>query len=190
MSETAWAMSGATPTEEQVLVVIVRGGLFGLERVVGLLRRRAPRIETLNVTSGERDGALRVTLHLRCPHAVAAQVAAHLRKLTDVDWAATFAASSGEAALVREFALIRVACTPATRRDVVDAAQLFGAHAVDANGDSITLEITGTPDTVEQLLNILRPNGVIEVARTGRVAIPRGVRPTDAQREEDAPVDA
>jgi acetolactate synthase-1/3 small subunit len=174
------------PTEEQVILAIVRGGLFGLERIVGLLRRRAPTIETLNVTSGERDGESRVTLHLRCSHAAATQVAAHLRKLVDVDWAATFAAASGPAALVREYALIRVACTPVTRRDVVDVAQLFGAHAVDASGDSITLEITGAPDTVEQLLSMLRPSGVIEVARTGRVAIPRDARPTEGRQGEGA----
>lgn len=172
--------------EEQVIVVITRGGLFGLERVVGLLRRRAPRIETLNVTSGESDGESRVTLHLRCPHAVAAQVAEHLRKLVDVEWAATVSAASGAAALVREFALIRVACTPATRREVVDVAQLFGAHAVDANAEELTLEITGAPDTVEQLLTLLRPNGVIEVARTGRVAISRRARAPEAPQEEGA----
>ncbi|HEX9038675.1 MAG TPA: acetolactate synthase small subunit [Ktedonobacterales bacterium] len=188
MTRAIWSReSPHAGSDEQVVVALVRGGCFGLERVIGLLRRRAPTVETLNVTSGEESDESRVTISLRCGHEAAEQVAEHIRKLVDVSWAAAFPAAGGdEAALLREFALIRVACTSTTRREVVDAAQLFGARAVDVTDDSITLEISGAPETVEQLLRMLRPSGIVEVARTGRVAMPRGAGMDDGLWREEA----
>lgn len=192
MSKSAWSMAAATATQdEQVIVATVRGGCGGLERVIGLLRRRAPHIATLNVTSDESGEESRVTIHLRSGRDVAEQIAEHIRKLVDVSWTETFSATSGnDAVLLREFALIRVACTPATRRDLVDVAQLFGAHAVDVSENAITLEVSGSPETVEQLLRMLRPIGVYEVARTGRVAMSRGAEPDEAEWEENTPSEA
>lgn len=190
MSKVAWAIGGAPPADdEQVIVALVRGGCGGLERVIGLLRRRAPDIGTLSVTSGERSDESRITVHLRCGPEVAAQIAEHIRKLVDVSWAATFSAmgDGGGAALVREYALIRAACTPETRRDLVDVAQLFGARAVDVTESAITLEVSGSPEAVERLLRMLRPIGVYEVVRTGRVAISRGIEPDEAEWEEGQP---
>jgi len=191
MSKAAWAIASAPETcDEQVIVTLVGGGCGGLERVIGLLRRRAPHITTLNVTSGERDDESRVTIHLRCGREEAMRVAAHIRKLVDVSWATTFPATSGgDVALIREFALIRAACAPATRRDLVDTAHLFGARAVDVTESTITLEVSGSPETIEQLLRMLRPIGVYEVVRTGRMAMPRAAEPGEAEREEGAPAE-
>lgn len=188
MSKATRAMTNVSTThDEQVIVVLVRGGCGGLERVIGLLRRRASRIATLNVTSGESDDESRVTIHLRCGRETAEQIAEHIRKLMDVSWTATFSVmGSSDAVLLREFALIRAACTPATRRDLVDVAQLFGARAVDVTENTITLEVSGSPESVEQLLRMLRPIGVYEVARTGRMAMSRGVEPDEAEWKEDA----
>ncbi len=192
MRNATWSMTSAPSTQdEQVIVALVRGGCGGLERVIGLLRRRAPHIETLNVTSDQNGDESRITIHLHCGRDAAAQLAEHIRKLVDVNWTETFSATSGnDTVLLREFALIRVACTPTTRRDLVDVAQLFGAHAVDVSENAITLEVSGSPETVEQLLRMLRPIGVYEVARTGRVAMTRGPEPDETEWKEVSPAEA
>jgi acetolactate synthase-1/3 small subunit len=74
-------------------------------------------------------------------------------------------------------ALVKVAATELTRSSVVQLAEVFRARIVDVSPDSLVIEITGTEDKVDGLVDVLRPYGVMELVRTGRIAIARGARP-------------
>jgi acetolactate synthase-1/3 small subunit len=78
------------------------------------------------------------------------------------------------AAVVRDLAMIKVSATAQTRSQIMQLADVFRARVVDVAPDSLVIEITGTEDKVDGLLEMLRPYGVLEMARTGRVAMVRG----------------
>jgi acetolactate synthase-1/3 small subunit len=99
-------------------------------------------------------------------------VTEQLRKLVDVASATCFPATEANgAAVVREFALIRMRSAPENRREIVDVARLFGARIVDVREGSITIEASGVSSAIENILAMLRPLGVEEVARSGGMAL-------------------
>ena len=85
--------------------------------------------------------------------------------------------------------MIKVACTPESRADIMQLVQVFRARVVDVAADSLIVETTGTEDKVDGLLQVLRPFGVLEMVRTGRVAMRRGssVASLDAPRPSRQP---
>jgi acetolactate synthase-1/3 small subunit len=86
-------------------------------------------------------------------------------KITDV---------TGDALVARELALVRVKATAATRAEIVGIVNIFRGSIVDVGINSIILEITGDEDKIDSLLNLLRPYGIREMARAGRIAMARG----------------
>lgn len=181
------AATGAPGADEQhVLALVVSDRTGAIERLLGVLRRRAPGFTTVSVAATDEPGAVSVTVNLTSSRAVAEHAVEHLRKLVDVRWAAAMPASSTDGeVLLSELALIRVACDAQTRREVIDLAHLFAARPVDVTDTSITLEVSGSHDTIENLLRLLRPLGIRELARTGRVAMRRGDRQLDAGKEAE-----
>lgn len=164
----------AVSDEQHALVLHVKRHNFPMERVLGVLRRRAPNVATLSVASTEDPDVARVTIVLHGSQALAEHAAAHLRKVVDVASAvATPVTAEGERVLLRELALVRIACTAQTRREVVDIAQLFGACVVDVGHEALTLEVCGTAETIDNVLRLLATHGIRELTRTGRVAIHR-----------------
>ena len=108
--------SGDSPKaeEQHVLALLVSDQAGAIERVLGVLRRRAPGFSTVSVAATEEPGVMGVTIGLTSTRAVAEHTVAHLRKLVDVRWAAAMPTSSTDGeVLLRELALIRV---PVTRR--------------------------------------------------------------------------
>ena len=85
---------------------------------------------------------------------------------------------SGEAAVFRELALLKVHAPSANRAEIKQLADIFRARIIDVYPESMVLEITGTEDKVDSLINMLRPFGIKELARTGRVAMVRGAGST------------
>jgi acetolactate synthase-1/3 small subunit len=77
-------------------------------------------------------------------------------------------------AVFRDLALVKVKATPAQRSEVANLASIFRANIVDVAPDSVIVEITGTEDKVESLVELLRPLGIVEMVRTGQVAMTRG----------------
>ncbi len=159
---------------DQHLVLLLWDRPGAMERVMALLRRRATSVAALSFAPSEEPELLRVTIALSGARAGIDHVVHQLRKLEDVRSAAAVSAASGErGTVVRELALVRVACDTASRREVVDLAHLFGARAVDVTDSSLTLEISGDEDTIENLLRLLRPIGIREIARSGKVLLHR-----------------
>jgi acetolactate synthase-1/3 small subunit len=83
---------------------------------------------------------------------------------------------TGAPAVFRDLAMIKVSATQACRPEIMHLVNVFRARVIDLSPDTITIEITGTEDKIDGLLEVLRPYGVLEMARTGRVAMARGAR--------------
>ena len=144
-----------------------------LNRVASLFRRRGYNIESLTVGRTERPGVSRMTVVVMSDDAGAVRIEANLYKLVHVISVADITSSP---AVYRDLAIIKVAATQACRPELVHLVEVFRARIVDVAPDSLTIEITGGEDKIDGLLEVLRPYGVLEMARTGRVAMARGTR--------------
>ena len=153
------------------LVVHVEDRPGVLNRVASLFRRRAFNIESLTVGRTEKPGVSRMTIVVATDESGAARLEANLYKLVDVLRVenVTHALS-----VFRDLAIIKVATTPDTRAEIMQLAHVFRARVVDVAADSLVLETTGAEDKIDGLVEVLRHYGILEMARTGRVAMTRG----------------
>ena len=156
------------------LIALVEDKPGVLNRVASLFRRRNFNIASLNVSRTEKPEVSRMTIVLdqddpTAPHA--SRVEANLYKLVNV---IDVQDVTNQPAVLRDLALIKVKATPSQRSEVANLASIFRAKIVDVAPDSVIVEITGTEDKVESLLELLRPLGILEMVRTGQVAMTRG----------------
>ena len=142
-----------------------------LNRVASLFRRRAFNIESLTVGHTEQPDVSRMTIVVDAPESSRARIEANLYKLIEVDRIESIAIGN---AVYRDLALIKVAASQAARSEVMQLVHVFRARVVDVAPESLVVEITGTEDKIDGLIDVLRPYGVIEMVRTGRVAMTRG----------------
>jgi acetolactate synthase-1/3 small subunit len=147
-----------------------------LNRVTSLLRRRNYNIVSLTVGRTERPGVSRMTIVLEADDDGARRIEANLYKLVNV----LFVENATEAAsMVRELALIKVRADASNRNEVMRLCDVFRARVVDLGPEALVAEITGTGDKIDGLVDVLRPFGVLEMVRTGRVAMVRSAEGTD-----------
>ncbi|HZR32578.1 MAG TPA: acetolactate synthase small subunit [Terriglobales bacterium] len=162
-----------------------------LARVASLFRRRAFNIDSLTVGRTEKPGVSRMTIVVDTDEHGALRLEAHLYKLINVLLIEDVTATP---AVYRELAMIRVTADHAQRSHIMELVRVFRAKVVDVSPDSLGIEITGTEDKIDGLLEVLRPFGILEMTRTGRVAIRRGAKSAAAAAagaetgEEDEPV--
>lgn len=142
-----------------------------LARVAGLFRRRNFNIESLAVGHSETPNISRMTISVDGNDAIVEQVIKQLYKLINVTKVLDI---TNEQSVIREMALIKVHATPSTRGEILQFSEVFGAKVVDLSLDSVMLEITGTEEEIERFYRLLRPFGIKEMLRTGRVAMLRG----------------
>ena len=142
-----------------------------LNRVASLFRRRGFNIHSLAVGHSEVRGVSRMTAVVETDPDGARRVQAHLYKLVNVLRVEDITA---RAAVSRELALIKVNADHQTRPSIVQLAQIFTARIVDVAPESLVLEMCASEARIDRLLDVLRPYGVIEMARTGRIAMERG----------------
>ena len=152
-------------------VVYVENKPGVLTRVASLFRRRAFNIDSLTVGRTEKPEVSRMTITAEADHDQARRIEANLYKLVNVLLVENI---TSEPAIVRDLAMIKVAATHEARSHVLELAGVFRARVVDVATDSLTMEITGGEDKIERLLEVLRPYGVLEMVRTGIVAMRRG----------------
>lgn len=144
-----------------------------LNRVASLFRRRGYNIESLTVGHTERPGVSRMTIVAGIREGAAPRVEANLYKLVnvlsveDVTLVATTA---------RTLALIKVEAHEENRHRLMEIVRVFRARVVDLAPQSLTIEITGTEDKVQALVDVLRPFGILEMVQTGQVVMSRGVK--------------
>lgn len=143
-----------------------------LNRVASLFRRRGFNIDSLSVGHSETPGVSRMTAVARTDEGGALRIRAHLYKVVHVIRVEDITHRSS---IMRELALIKVNADHGNRASLMQLAQVFDARVVDVATDSLVLEVTATASRIDALLEVLRPYGVIEMARTGRIAMTRGV---------------
>ena len=142
-----------------------------LTRVTSLVRRRGFNIESLTVGGTDRRGISRMTIVMDVDDAAVARIEAHLYKLVNVISVENITPLPS---VFRDLAMIKVAATEASRGAIMQLVDVFRARVVDVSPESLIIEITGTEDKIDGLVEMLKPYGVLEMARTGRVAMSRG----------------
>jgi acetolactate synthase-1/3 small subunit len=152
-------------------VVLVENLPGVLTRVSSLIRRRGFNIESLTVGHTESDGVSRMTIVIDTDDLGARRVEANLYKLLNVLRVDNITAQNS---VSRDLALIKVAASAETRTQILQLAEVFRARVVDVSQSSVMLEVTGPEAKVDSFLDMLRPYSVLEMARTGRIAMVRG----------------
>jgi acetolactate synthase-1/3 small subunit len=142
-----------------------------LNRIASLFRRRAFNIESLTVGQSETKDYSRMTVVVDTARVPARLVEESLRKLVPV---AEVTDVTDRPTVDRDLALIRVRCAPPDRAEVAQLAEIFRGRIVDVAPDSVIVEISGDEDKVTGLVELLRPRGLLEMVRTGKVAMLRG----------------
>jgi acetolactate synthase I/III small subunit len=150
-----------------------------LNRVTSLLRRRNYNIVSLTVGRTERPGVSRMTVVLEADEDAARRIEANLYKLVNVLFVED---TTSAATMSRELALIKVRADPTNRGEVMRLCEVFRARVVDVGPEALVAEITGGGDKIDGLIDVLRPLGIIEMVRTGVVAMVRSAEATDADR--------
>ncbi len=152
-------------------VVYVENKPGVLNRVASLFRRRAFNIESLTVGHTEQPGVSRMTITVEADTFAAQRIEAYLYKLVNVLHVQNVTALP---AIFRDLAMIKVAADEHSRTHLMQLVTVFRARVVDVAPESMVIEITGTEDKIDGLLEVLRPYGVLEMVRTGRVGMSRG----------------
>ena len=150
--------------------VLVENKFGVLTRVAGLFSGRGYNIDTLNVAPTQDPNTSRMTVVTRGDDATLEQIVKQLNKLVDVLKVHDF--REGEY-VDRELVLVKVAVDSKTRSEVMQVTDIFRAKIVDVQPQSLTIEVTGTEDKVEKFIDLMKAFGVLDLTRTGKVALPR-----------------
>lgn len=162
------------PTKHTLVALVAdRPGV--LNRVASLFRRRGFNIESIAVGHTEQEGVSRMTIVVNGDTATVEQVRKQLDKVIEVIKVSDITQDS---MVDRELALIKVKTTTATRSEIIQIVDIFRANIVDVAADSLIVEVTGDEDKITSLFNLLRDFGIKEIARTGRLAMTRGIAST------------
>ncbi len=158
----------------KVISALVENKPGVLHSVANLFRRRNFNIESITVGPTQQKEIARMTITVNEDERTIDQVVKQLRKLIDVLKVEELEQGNF---VMREMALIKIK-VPNTkeRSDIISCVDVFRGRVIDVSPDSLTVEITGTPDKIDALLNLMRPYGIIELARTGITALARGAK--------------
>jgi acetolactate synthase I/III small subunit len=155
------------------LSVLVENKPGVLTRVAGLFARRGFNIESLAVGPTEHPGISRITILVSVEGTALEQMTKQLNKLINV---LKIVELEQTQAVQRELLLVKVRADESTRRDVLQIAELFKAKIADVGPEALTVELTGRPDKLDALLQMLEPYGIREMVQSGMVALGRGPR--------------
>jgi acetolactate synthase-1/3 small subunit len=161
------------PIERHTISVLVENEPGVLARVIGLFSGRGYNIESLTVAEVEAQRARsRINLVTTGSPMIIEQIKAQLDRLVPVHKVSDLTAEGPH--LERELALIKVVGTSEKRVESLRIADIFRARVVDSTNESFVFEITGKPDKVNAFVSLMMPLGLVEVSRTGVVALSRG----------------
>ena len=160
--------------ENHIISAIVENKPGVLYTIANLFRRKGFNIESFSAGPTEQGDLTRITITVNGDERTVEQVVKQLNKLIDVIRVGRL----DPAGIVsRELALLKVrALDTKSRSDVINYADIFRARVVDVSSESLTMEITGTSDKIDAFLDLMKPFGVKEIARTGITALSRGTK--------------
>jgi acetolactate synthase-1/3 small subunit len=156
---------------KQTISVLVENRAGVLNRITGLFARRAFNIESLAVGVTDDKSISRITIIVDSGNSVVEQVEKQLNKLIEVIKVRTF---EDKDLIGRELIIIKVSANAKTRQDISNLCQIMGARIDDISAATMTLELSDTPDRVDLFESLLRPFSILEVARTGVIAVQKG----------------
>jgi acetolactate synthase-1/3 small subunit len=167
------AATGAQTIQSHTLAVIVDNEPGVLARVIGLFSGRGYNIDSLTVSETEHQKHLsRITIVTRGTPMVIEQIKNQLGRLVPIHRVVDMTLAGPS--IQRELAMVKVAGTGEPRVEALRLADAFRARVIDAGTTSFIFEITGASDKIEQFIALMLPLGLVEVSRTGVVAIARG----------------
>ena len=152
------------------LSVLVEDKPGALMRISSMFARRGYNIESLAVGPTERQNVSRIVLRVDCSQHSLEQIEKQMHKLVNV--LRVNELESGQA-VERELALITVTAAPAKRAELLSLAEVFGVRVADVGPDALVFEVVGAPEELEAFAELLRPHGIKELARTGRIGLAR-----------------
>src|SRR5688572_18602114 len=175
--------NGMGEPRKHTIAILVENKFGVLSRVAGLFSARGYNIESLSVGETLDPNVSRMTIVVRGDEFVIEQVMKQLHKLIDVIKVSDL---TDDNHVERELVLIRVNAEPQHREEILRTADIFRARVVDVTQATFVLEVTGDEGKIEALIELLKPMGIQEVVRTGKVAIARG--PKTKSRKAAEPV--
>lgn len=159
-------------TNQHIISILVQNRPGVLTRISGLFSRRGYNIDSLSVCATEDDNFSRMTVSVCGNDRIVSQIIAQLEKQVDVMRVADF---SSTRAVFRELLILKIFCTAKQRSEIVDICTIFKAKTIDISADdTMIVELTGEGSKLDALIEILRPYGILEMARTGGAALERG----------------
>jgi acetolactate synthase-1/3 small subunit len=174
--------NGEHGARKHTIAVLVENRFGVLSRVAGLFSARGYNIESLSVGETLDPSVSRMTLVVRGDEFVIEQVLKQLHKLIDVIKVIDL---TNENHVERELALMRVNAEPQHRAEILRTADIFRAKVVDVTANTFTLEVTGDQQKLDAIIELLRPVGIQELVRTGKVAIARGSKAARKRSPEE-----
>jgi acetolactate synthase-1/3 small subunit len=176
-------MKGQTPSRRHILTVLVENRIGVLARIAGLIAAKGYNIDSVSVGETMDNSTSRVTLVVHGDDWVMEQVVKQLNRLIDVIKVVDL---FEEDFVERELILIRVNAESTYRAEILRIADIFRAKIVDVTHRTYTLEASGDEDKIRALLELLRPFGIQEFVRTGRIAIARASKAVPRKLERVA----
>jgi acetolactate synthase-1/3 small subunit len=164
-------VAGTLTGRKHVLSILVENKPGVLARIAGLFARRGFNIDTLAVGPTDDPNVSRITLTLDGAVHPIDQVTKQLHKLVNV---LKIRDMEPEETIAREMALFKVTSAVESRAEIMQFAEIFRAKIVDVSRRTMTIEVTGSADKIEAFERMIRPHGLVEMVRTGEVAIARG----------------
>jgi acetolactate synthase-1/3 small subunit len=154
------------------IIAVLVSNLSGvLSRVSGMFTRRGFNIDSLTVGETESSSFSRITIAFHGDDHIKDQIIGQLRKLHDVKEVQVM---DNTDTVIRELLLIKVRNTPESRQDVMTAVEIFRSKIVDYSPTALCCEITGEASKINAFIELLKPYGILEMCRTGLVALERG----------------
>ena len=163
-------MKGQTPSQRHILTLLVENRIGVLAKIAGLIAAKGYNMDSVSVGETMDNSVSRVTLVVHGDDWVMEQMVKQLNRVVDVIKVVDL---TEEDFIEREMILVRVNADSPDRAEILRIADIFRAKVVDLTHRTYTLEVTGAEDKIQALLELLRPFGIKELGRTGRIAIGR-----------------
>jgi len=155
---------------KHTLSVLLKHNLNSFSRIIGIFSGKGFEIDSITFASEADPGMARITVTTYGDDKTVEQITKHMHNVIDVLKVTDL---THKKFIERELALIKVSSSSAGRTEIMLVAQAFNAKVIDLSQDRLTLEVNGNRDKIDALIEVLRPFGIISVARTGSVAMKR-----------------
>ncbi len=158
---------------QHTISVLVANRFGVLSRISGLFSGRGYNIESLNVAETSDPNISRMTIVTRGDNKVIEQITKQLNKLVDIIKVVDL---TEESFIDREMILVKMNAEPRVREEILRIVEIFRAKVVDVSSSTYTIEITGDEGKIRGFLELLKPLGIKEIVRSGRIALSRGIK--------------